>query len=145
MIRNNSTEKKNEETLPLPINLPCCCKEPVKKYSKSGCYVCWVCETCGRFGGCDNSRAIAVEKGITGIIVPFIRDVVKCEHHWHLVSNGEIKTVSPCYYQVACCKCATMNDMMVDEPGCKFSIKWNDKTVMLGPTLKGKLLRKEEE
>ena len=25
-----------------------------KKYSTSGCYLCWTCENCGKFGGCDN-------------------------------------------------------------------------------------------
>jgi len=32
----------------------CCCSEPIKKYSTSGCTSCWTCEVCGNFGGCDN-------------------------------------------------------------------------------------------
>lgn len=35
------------------LNL-CMCDEPIKKYSKSGCYCCWSCKKCGKFGGCDN-------------------------------------------------------------------------------------------
>jgi hypothetical protein len=37
------------------FNLDICrCKPPKKKYSTAGCELCWVCENCGHFGGCDN-------------------------------------------------------------------------------------------
>lgn len=28
-----------------------------------------------------------------------------CEHHWHYVTNSEIKTSYPAKYHVECCKC----------------------------------------
>jgi dUTP pyrophosphatase len=33
---------------------PCFCEKPVKKYSETTCTLCWTCENCGQFGGCDN-------------------------------------------------------------------------------------------
>jgi len=32
----------------------CRCSKPKKKYSTAGCEMCWTCEKCGNFGGCDN-------------------------------------------------------------------------------------------
>jgi len=124
------------------ISVPCFCENPIKKYSKSGCYACWICENCGKFGGCDNSRNMAEEAQV--VVVPKIKDVVDCEHHYHLVSGGEIKTSSPCWYQVACCKCGVGNYMMTDEWRCKFKVKNGERTLHLGSAVKGKLLRKEE-
>jgi len=33
----------------------CPCAIPDKEYSKEGCHACWVCNRCGKFGGCDNN------------------------------------------------------------------------------------------
>ena len=32
----------------------CKCEDPIKEYSEEGCYCCWSCKKCGKFGGCDN-------------------------------------------------------------------------------------------
>ncbi len=40
----------------------CQCANPIKEYSESGCYLCWVCKRCGKFGGCDNQILKPIKK-----------------------------------------------------------------------------------
>jgi len=130
------------------VSLPCCCEEPKKVYSKAGCYACWSCSTCGRFGGCENSTAIMelaskYNAWSPELLLVEAKPEPECEHCYHLVEDGEVMTSHPCWWQVMCCKCGHSDHMRTDLWTCRYRVKskLTGREVQLGPKLTGKLYR----
>lgn len=81
---------------------------------------------------------------MSDLILITVKRESKCdEHHWHLTRNGTIKTSSPCWYPVTCCRCGESNHMRTDTHQCKFKItNKGGFPVKLGPALnEGRLYR----